>query len=304
MKELSDKDFVKKQRFQLHKHPWLSVLAVYAVIILSNVVVGTVVFGFLGLPENMLWVQFLQGIAYHVLTVFILVPFVLRLPNGKRTFKQYLEDIGLSRFQPFIQLLLLGLSCYLLQAFSQVTGTIIFRSTERLPITFGFIKQVLDLSWDLPPKSASLLVSIPSIFEEMTFRGVLLTVFLQRYSSRKSIIFSSIAFGLIHALNLVRGGELIWVFGQVVWAFSIGLFYGYVFVKTRSLLPSMIVHYLGNAFIGSITMYFQNRASIEIQALYGVLFFFGILPTTLMILWTKFYTSRWITQVMAGRSSP
>jgi membrane protease YdiL (CAAX protease family) len=304
MKELSDKDFVKKQRFQLYKHPWLSVLAVYAVTILSNVVVGTVVFGFLGLPENMPWVQFLQGIAYHVLTVFVLVPFVLHLPNGKRTFKQYLEDIGLSRFDLFIPLILLGLSCYLILAFSQVTGTFIFRSTERFPITLGFIKQVLDLSWDLPPKSTSLLVSIPSVFEEMTFRGVLLTVFLQRYSSRKSIIFSSIAFGLIHALNLVMGGELIWVLGQVVWAFSIGLFYGYVFVKTRSLLPSMIVHYLGNAFIGSITMYFQNRASIEIQALYGVLFFFGILPTTLMILWTKFYTSRWLTQVMAGRSSP
>ena len=174
---------------------------------------------------------------------------------------------------------------------------------ERFPITLGFIKQVLDLSWDLPPKSASLLVSIPSMFEEVVFRGILLTVFLQRYSSRKSIVFSSLAFGLIHALNLLMGRELIWVIGQVVWAFSIGLFYGYVFVKTQSLIPSMIVHYLGNAFIGSITMYFQNRASIEVQALYGVLLFFGILPTTLMILWAKFFTSRWLPRNAGHRSS-
>jgi len=302
MKVLPKKKFVNKKKFQLYRHPWLSVLAVYAAIIISLAVVGTIIFGFLELPESQPLVQFVQGTAYHVLTIFVLVPFVLRLPKGKRTFKQYLEDIGLTRFKPFVRLVLLALSCYLLLALSQVTGTLIFRSMERFPITLGFIKQVLDLSGDLPPKSASLLVSIPSIFEEMTFRGIILAVFLQRYSSRKSIIFSSLAFGLIHALNLLMGSELIWVIGQVIWAFSIGLFYGYVFVKTQSLLPSMIVHYLGNAFIGSITMYFQNRASVEVQAIYGVLFFFGILPTTLMILWTKFYTSRWLPQLARGGS--
>jgi membrane protease YdiL (CAAX protease family) len=303
MEELSEKDLVKGEKFQLYKHPWLSVLAVYAAIILSNIVAGIVIFGFLGLSEDSPSVQFVQGIAYHVLTVFVLVPFVLRLPKVRRRLKEYLEDIGLTRFKPFIKLILLAFSCYLILAFSQVTGTIFFRRIERFPITFGFIKQVLDLSWDLPPKSASLLVSIPSIFEEMIFRGVLLTVFLKRYSSRKAIIFSSMAFGLIHVLNLLMGRELIWVIGQIFWAFMIGLFYGFVFVKTESLLPSMIVHYLGNAFIGSLTMYFQNRATIEIQAIYGVLFFFGILPTTLMILWTQFFTSRWIPRVEESLSS-
>ena len=82
--------------------------------------------------------------------------------------------------------------------------------------------------------------------------------------------------------------------GQGVWAFIIGLFYGYIFVKTRSLLPPMIVHYLGNVFIGSLTSYVQIRASIEMQALYGVIFSLGIVPTALMILWTRFFTSRWL----------
>jgi membrane protease YdiL (CAAX protease family) len=90
------------------------------------------------------------------------------------------------------------------------------------------------------------------------------------------------------------GREVVWVLGQVVWAFFIGLFYGYVFVRTQSLLPSMIVHYLGNVFIGSLTGYLQSRASIEMQALYGVLFSLGLVPTVLMILWTKFYSSKWL----------
>jgi membrane protease YdiL (CAAX protease family) len=303
MEALSSKNSVKKGKFQLYKHPWLSLLSVYGAIILSNVVVGTIIFGFLKLPDESSWVQFVQGISYQILTVFVLVPFVLHLPKGKRTFKAYLEDIGLSMFKPFLALLLLALSCYLLLALSQVAATLIFRSTERFPITVSFFRQVLDISGDLPPKSASLFISIPSMFEEVVFRGIVLTSFLKQYSPRKSIIFSSLGFGLIHLLNLLMGRELIWIIGQVSWAFSIGLFYGYVFVKTKSLLPSMIVHYLGNVFIGSFTWYLQCRTSIEIQALYGVLFSFGILPTTLMILWTKFYASRWFPRVAGGHSS-
>ncbi len=300
MKVLSDKNPVKKWKFQLYKHPWLSLLAFYVVTVLSIAFVGTVIYGFLEMSEDSPWVQFIQGNSFQILTVFILTPFVLRLPKGKSTFKQYLEDIGLSQLKPFLPLVLLALSCYIILALSQIIGTLIFRSTEGLPLTFRFIQQVLDLSRDLPPKSASLLVSIPSIFEEMAFRGIVLTVFLQRYSPRKSIIFSSLGFGLIHLLNLLMGREVNWVIGQVVWAFSIGLFYGYVFVKTRSLLPSMIVHYLGNVFIGSLTAYLQSRASIEVQALYGMLFSFGILPTMLMILWTRFFTSKWLPQCNIG----
>ena len=98
----------------------------------------------------------------------------------------------------------------------------------------------------------------------------------------------------MHLLNLAMGRDLVWVIGQVIWAFTIGLFYGYVFVKTRSLLPSMIVHYLGNVFISSLAGYIQSRASIEIQALYGVVFSFGVVPVTLMILWARFFISRWL----------
>jgi membrane protease YdiL (CAAX protease family) len=96
-------------------------------------------------------------------------------------------------------------------------------------------------------------------------------------------------------LNLVNGADFVWVMGQIVWAFIIGLFYGYAFVRTRSLLPVMIVHYLSNVFIGSLTGYLQASASLETQVLYGVTFSLGIVPTTLMILWTKFFSSKWLS---------
>jgi membrane protease YdiL (CAAX protease family) len=279
----------ERKKFRLYEHPWLSLLAVMVTIVFSIGISGTVIFGLLGLPGTSPAVQFAQGMSYHILTVFILVPFVLRLPKGRRTFIQYLYDIGLTRIQPFVRLVLLALSCYVILALSQVAASFVYRLSEGLPINGSFIRQVFDLSGDIP----SLLVSFPSAFEEVAFRGIILTVFLGKYSERKSIIFSSLGFGFMHVLNLLNGADLVWVMGQVVWAFTLGLFYGYVFVRTRSLLPPMIFHYLGNVFISSLTGYMQSRASIEVQALYGVILSMGIVPTMLMILWTRFFTSKW-----------
>jgi membrane protease YdiL (CAAX protease family) len=290
----------EKRKFQLYEHPWLSLLAVIVTSTLSIFLSAIVFIGLIGLPDDSPTVMFAQGISFHILIAFILAPFVLRLPKGKRTFGQYLDDIGLSRMQPFIQLVLLALSCYVILALSQAGGSFVYRLYEGQPMSWSFVRRVFDLSGDLPPRSASLLISIPSAFEEVAFRGIVLTVFLRKYSKRKSIIFSSIGFGLIHLLNLLFGREPIWVLGQVIMAFIFGLFYGYVFVRTRSLLPTMIVHYLSNAFIGSLTGYLQSRASIEIQALYGVIFSFGLVPTTLMILWSRFFLSRWIPDSAGG----
>lgn len=289
-----ENDLQSKRNLRLFEHPWLSLLAVVVASVFSIVLSGAVIFGLIGLPDDAPAVQFAQGISYHLLTGFILAPFVLRLPKGKRTFRRYLDDIGLSNVRPFFRLALLGLSCSVILALSQVAASFVFRLSQGLPVDGSFVQRVLDLSGVLPPDSPSLLVSLPSAFEEVAFRGIILTVFLGRYSERRSIIFSSLGFGLMHVLNLVMGRELVWVMGQVVWASSIGLFYGYVFVRTRSLLPPMIVHYLGNVTIGWLTAYLQSQASIETQALYGVILSFGVVPTTLMTLWTRFFSSRWL----------
>jgi len=164
---------------------------------------------------------------------------------------------------------------------------------EGKPITVEFIRSVFNIKRELPPESLSLLISLPSAFEEVVFRGVLLTFLLFRYSKRKAIIFSSFGFAIIHILNLLGGRDPAWVGGQMVWAFILGLFYGYLFIRTGSLLPNMLFHYLSNVFVGSFNYYIQSTASTEMQALYGVIFTFGILPTVLMIMWIKFFATKW-----------
>jgi hypothetical protein len=55
----------------------------------------------------------------------------------------------------------------------------------------------------------------------------------------------------------------------------------------------MVVHYLGNLFVGSLTAYLQTNASMTTQVLYGISFTFGVLPTALMSLWVIAFTTLW-----------
>ena len=73
--------------------------------------------------------------------------------------------------------------------------------------------------------------------EELLFRGFILGMLLKRYSDTQSIVISSLIFAIAHepiAMALAFGG---------------GLLYGWVRVRTGSILPSMIAHAIWNGFI-------------------------------------------------------
>lgn len=82
----------------------------------------------------------------------------------------------------------------------------------------------------------SLLVTaiIPAFSEEFLFRGIILGK-LRKYGDSFAVIVSALMFGLIHG-NIV----------QFPFAFVCGLGFGLLVVKTNSLLPSMIAHFLNN----------------------------------------------------------
>lgn len=271
----------KKSRFQFSEHPWISLL----IIVLLLIVLGILDL-ILGLGEILGLGNFLIP---ALLLLFVIVPYVLHLPKGKRSYKEFLADIRLSHVQPLLPLFLLGISCWLILAICQATGSIIYGLSQGQPLTTTFLRYVFDITVELPPASWSLVTSIPSILEEVLWRGVILTLFLSRYSERKSIVISAVGFGLLHLFNLLPGSgrEVVWVLGQVVWAAIIGLFYGYVVLKSDSLLPAMLVHWLGNTFIYAFTRYIQLNASVTTNAIYGVIITLGLVPTILMILWVN-----------------
>ena len=80
------------------------------------------------------------------------------------------------------------------------------------------------------------LVIAGPIIEELLFRGAITRELLRRYSPRVAIIWSAVLFGVAH-INPT----------QVVPAVLIGLLLAWVFVKTRSLIPGILIHIVNNA---------------------------------------------------------
>jgi len=74
------------------------------------------------------------------------------------------------------------------------------------------------------------------ILEELLFRGAITKVLLKKYNPTKAIVLSALIFGVFH-LNPA----------QIVTAFLIGLLLGWIYYKTASLIPCILVHVINNS---------------------------------------------------------
>ncbi len=74
----------------------------------------------------------------------------------------------------------------------------------------------------------------PAFAEEFLFRGIILGK-LRKYGDSFAVLTSAFLFGLMHA-NIP----------QIPFAFVGGIFFGFITVKTNSLLPAMITHFANN----------------------------------------------------------
>ncbi|HUS86732.1 MAG TPA: type II CAAX endopeptidase family protein [Bacteroidales bacterium] len=275
--------------------PLRALLIIFAALFVCMLIVSFILYGILKLPQEFSNSNALSTVILFTICniiAYLFVPYFLRIPNGKRTFREYLSDIGLTRIQPFLQLFILTISCLLILILCQGSGSLVYRLTEGKPLTVDFIRKVFDLSLALPPKSILLFTVFYSMFEEVCFRGVFLTMLLRKYSQLHAILYASLAFGVFHIFAVFAGGELVTTIAQVVWAFIFGIFYGYIFVKTGSLWPSMIIHWLSNVFQSSLTVYWLSAPLFE-RALFGIIFGYG-LAAILSIFWVRFYSSKWL----------
>jgi membrane protease YdiL (CAAX protease family) len=97
-----------------------------------------------------------------------------------------------------------------------------------------------------------LMVIAAPVLEELIFRGIILDGLLRIYSPVKSILVSSFLFGFVH-LNP-------W---QFVTGLVIGIFSGWVYYKTRSLLPSIVVHAAANLSGFGMRLLFDADSSMD-----------------------------------------
>jgi membrane protease YdiL (CAAX protease family) len=284
---------MKNKRFTLIDHPWLFLLVFIFAAFVCQILIGLLLVIAFKLPLGATVTNFWVMLLGNLLLLFIVVPFVLAFPQRMRPYATYLSEIRLTHVKPVLRLIVLGISCYLILALSQVAGVLIYRLTQGQQIDASFFRSAFIFANELPPRSMNWLYSLPSILEEVAFRGVILALFLRFYKQPKAVLFSALGFGVSHLGNLLSGGDPVLTAGQAIWAAILGLFYGYVTLKTDSLLPAMIVHYLGNLFVSALNAYLQNNASIPVQVFYGITFTLGVIPVVLMSLWVRVFTSWW-----------
>lgn len=82
---------------------------------------------------------------------------------------------------------------------------------------------------------------IAPIFEEVLYRGILLKGLINKYNSKRAIVYSALIFGIAH-LNIPQG----------INAFLLGLILGTVFYYTRSIYLCIIMHFVNNLLVNFV----------------------------------------------------
>jgi hypothetical protein len=192
-------------------------------------ITGIVILGMLLLvPLNLLLNKLIgkeaSMLIYYLFAIGIPFWIVYSIRKGKTKIDSFNVTIGNKRIIPFIAI------CSIVLLFGIVSPI-----GNLIPMPESIKKAFMALGSQTGIFSFILMVVAAPILEELIFRGIILDGLLRVYSPVKSILVSSFLFGFVH-LNP-------W---QFVTGLIIGIFSGWVYYKTRSLLPSIIIHASAN----------------------------------------------------------
>jgi len=112
---------------------------------------------------------------------------------------------------------------------------------------------------EIPNLGVALLVFalVPAITEEVAFRGYILSGLERTYSRRTAIVLSALLFGFFHVL--------LSLFQQMFGATILGLVLGLMVVRTRSLWPGVVFHFVNNA-LGVLTLEAASHPTLATAA--------------------------------------
>lgn len=101
------------------------------------------------------------------------------------------------------------------------------------------------------------------ISEELMFRGVLLSSFAQKFSFWKSALIVSLLFGLIHVTNGFITGDFVNASLQAVMATLSGFLFLGIRLKTNSILPAIILHWLWDFSVFMVSTHISEEIQSE-----------------------------------------
>ncbi|MHA2006520.1 MAG: CPBP family intramembrane glutamic endopeptidase [Promethearchaeota archaeon] len=216
-----------------------------------------------------LFIDFFVNMGVLSLLWLVIVPLGLKLPK-KESFKSYVQTIGLSSKKSLGRNTLLGIGTIVIFGASSVLFATLLGKYTFKPLILFSQPGIFGFGWFL-----LVIMLIPGIWEELALRGVILNLQLKKYSQNASIVLNGLIFGLFHLVNLLAGAGYYNTFMQVIYASCLGFAFAYMYVKTKSLIPSIIAHYLIDS-VGQLFLFvsFPNFLNRTLFLIFGI----GIMP--------------------------
>lgn len=103
----------------------------------------------------------------------------------------------------------------------------------------------------------SVVVCAP-VLEEILFRGLIFESCRERFGSGAAVLISALLFGLVHGVPV-----------QIINAFVVGLIFGYVYLRTGSLLSVILLHVVNNGIAYISLAFFGDAADTTLRDLIG-----------------------------------
>jgi membrane protease YdiL (CAAX protease family) len=205
----------------------------------------------------------------------VLMPFVLGLPNGRKSLRDYCQDIRMLPMRPLGRNLLLGL------LMAALTLSSIFLASL---LTGHFV-----FDWSLVPALRWVKGLTRGIWEEVFFRGIILVLFMRIFSKRKAMFFAAFLFAVVHLNPLDLSLPMV---VDVISIFFIGLLFTYLVLKTGSLLPAIVFHYIHDIFV----LLVQNTPGADETLASALLYAFLWIALVIGAVLTKYIVEHWPTK--------
>jgi hypothetical protein len=127
------------------------------------------------------------------------------------------------------------------------------------------------------------------IWEEVFFRGIILVLFMRVFPKPIAVFFATFLFAVVHLNPMALSPEMI---VDVVSIFFIGLLYTYLVLKTGSLLPAIVFHYVHDIFV----LLVQNTPGADETLASALLYAFLWIALVIGAVLTKYVVEHWPTK--------
>ena len=217
--------------------------------------------------------RFIPPLLYFLALGFValyLMPYVLGIPNGRKSLRDYCHDIRLPPVTPLARNILLGL----LLAALTLSGILLA----------SLLTQHFVLDWSTVPVLRWIKGLTRGIWEEIFFRGILLVLFMRVFPRRMGVFISVLAFAVLHISDLSLEAII-----DVVSIFFMGMLFTYLALKTGSLLPGIIFHYVHDIFSDLV----QNTPGADNTLASVLLYAFFWIALIVGAIATKYIVERW-----------